>query len=264
MVNTEVAKLTPTATPTPIATPTPTATPTPDLVTTGLVIWLKADAIMDLSDGDPVGVWPDLSGNGNDARQSISGRKPTYKTSISNDKPGLRFDGVDDGLIIVDDPSYKSSQIHLFLVCRSFSPQRAVIGYPHASTHVDPWFRWVFFHSSATPDGINIRIDINDVNAGETRVNNRWEIFSIYSYDTKLRDIYVNGLLFFDGAGRPITYPNATGLRIGFDADGTENLNGDIAEIILYNRTLSDPERQQVEQYLSNKYGIPVASNSQR
>lgn len=66
----------------------------------GLKLWLKADAITGLNDGDPVGTWNDSSGNGNNAAQSTAANKPTYKTSIINSQPIVRFDGSNDRLDI--------------------------------------------------------------------------------------------------------------------------------------------------------------------
>jgi hypothetical protein len=47
-----------------------------------------------VSDGDPVGLMQDKSGNGNDATQSVSARRPTYRTDGT--LHWLEFDGVDD------------------------------------------------------------------------------------------------------------------------------------------------------------------------
>src|SRR3990167_3932393 len=67
----------------------------PDSIS-GLQLWLKADAITGLNDGDSVTTWTDSSGNSNDATQSTAANKPIYKTSIINSKPVLRFDGSND------------------------------------------------------------------------------------------------------------------------------------------------------------------------
>jgi hypothetical protein len=39
---------------------------------------------------------------------------------------------------------------------------------------------------------------------------------------------------------------------------GTEYWNGDIAELILFERALSDPERESVCRYLAHRYGIKL------
>ena len=48
------------------------------------------------ADGDPVGLMIDQSGNGNHATQSVSGRRPVYRTD--GVLHFLEFDGIDDNL----------------------------------------------------------------------------------------------------------------------------------------------------------------------
>lgn len=61
-----------------------------------LKLWLAADRIAGLSDGDPVTTWADLSGQGNNATQGTGAAKPLFKTNIANGRPGVLGDGVDD------------------------------------------------------------------------------------------------------------------------------------------------------------------------
>lgn len=63
-----------------------------------LAIWLDASQLFGVADGAEVATWNDLSGNGNDATQSTSSKRPTYQTNILNGRPALQFDGVDDFL----------------------------------------------------------------------------------------------------------------------------------------------------------------------
>jgi len=62
--------------------------------TTGLKIWLKADALS-LNNNDPVDSWTDSSGNGYNFTSSGSAR-PTYATNVINGKPSVVFDGSND------------------------------------------------------------------------------------------------------------------------------------------------------------------------
>lgn len=66
----------------------------------GLSLWLSADRIAGLADGDPVSTWSDLSGQGNNATQSTTAAKPLYKTGIVAGRPAVLFDGVDDWLAL--------------------------------------------------------------------------------------------------------------------------------------------------------------------
>lgn len=61
----------------------------------GLMLWLEADTLA-LSDTDPVTTWADSSGLGNDATQAVAGAKPTFRTSVINGLPVVRFDQTDD------------------------------------------------------------------------------------------------------------------------------------------------------------------------
>ena len=69
---------------------------------------------------------------------------------------------------------------------------------------------------------------------------------------------YLNGLPIGSGeitaaaadAGRP--------LRIGTRDDLVTRMKGDIAELVIYSRALSEAERNQVVDYLKSKYGLGV------
>jgi len=63
-----------------------------------LVLWLDADAIIGLVNGDPVVTWTDQSGLGNDVTQGVAANQPTYRTGIINGYPAVQFDGGNDYL----------------------------------------------------------------------------------------------------------------------------------------------------------------------
>ena len=60
----------------------------------GLVAWYDA-AYLNLADGDPVGTFPDLSGNGSDMTRDTTSQKPIFVANF-NGAPAVYFDGVDD------------------------------------------------------------------------------------------------------------------------------------------------------------------------
>ena len=61
-----------------------------------LLVWLKADSIGSVSDGDLIGQWNDSSTNGLHFSQTDSAKRPVYKTNVINGQPALHFDGIDD------------------------------------------------------------------------------------------------------------------------------------------------------------------------
>ncbi|MBI4238107.1 MAG: thrombospondin type 3 repeat-containing protein [Deltaproteobacteria bacterium] len=218
-------------------------------------LWLRASDLTSLSDGDPVSTWTDASGAGNDATQTTEERRPTFRTNVVGGKPVIRFDEFDDGLSIADSATYKTPVVQLVLVAKSTSSGRTLIGYPHDTTHTDPYYRWSFGHAGS--DAINLRIGSN---FEDTTANAGWADMGLYAYETETRNVYHNGTLFYQGtSGEAVTYPNATGLRIGYNADGLENLTGDIAEILLFDQALTALERRTVTCALSTEYtlGLP-------
>lgn len=69
------------------------------LQVSGLTAWLDANSLS-LADNASVSSWPDKSGNVAPFGQATTAQQPIFKTGIQNSKPVVRFDGVDDNLII--------------------------------------------------------------------------------------------------------------------------------------------------------------------
>jgi hypothetical protein len=64
--------------------------------------------------------------------------------------------------------------------------------------------------------------------------------------------LYKNGTLI---ATKALDSPAAwTGFTLGQNNYNT--INGDVAEVLVYNSALSDTDRQGIETYLQNKYGF--------
>lgn len=57
----------------------------------GLYVWLKADAISGLNDGDKVATWADMSGGGRNFAQGTDANRPVYKTNVVYRNPVVRF-----------------------------------------------------------------------------------------------------------------------------------------------------------------------------
>ena len=66
----------------------------------GLRLWLQADKIGGLSDGDPLETWPDSSGNGVVVTQATESKRPLLKNNQINGLPVVRGDGLDDTMVV--------------------------------------------------------------------------------------------------------------------------------------------------------------------
>ncbi len=195
----------------------------------GLSLWLKADSIVGLNDGDAVGSWTDQSSYVNSAIQLTANLKPLYKTNILNGKPVVRFDGINDEMTISQGITHGTT----FIVGK-----RSSTGSPFAEI------------------------------GGGSVGNRRGFIGAAYPAYASYDEYYVNGTSVPNGGsgalntqliftGRSPTTPiNSTTFRLGYGSPSYSYLNGDIAEMIIFDTSLSLTNRQLIESYLQNKYGI--------
>lgn len=220
----------------------------------GLQLWLDASQIVGLNDGDAVSTWSDLSGNAQHATQSTGSKRPTYKTSILNGKPVVRFDGVDDFL---ENGTFtalnNASAASLFIVKKHTSG--AAIRFPFL--FVNNFYQFnlgggpKYWRTSATEDA-NATLD-----------------WTTWTYEAQLFDGSQSGnanRLKIRSNGSPVsvsytgtiaaTLGSGTGFYAGSN-DGTAYFwNGDIAEIIAYSTAPSAGDLALLEQYLAAKYGL--------
>lgn len=213
-------------------------------VTAGLVLHLDADQIPDVEDTDPVALWPDVSGAGNDA---VTGGalSPTYKAIGSNSLPAVRF-ASNQGL---DVSTLGTLAAHTIIVV-GLRDNVGLVG--------------------ESPLAVNLAgsLFIMDINPGAT---NRWAAGATFTSPVAavnaIPQIHigvidgVQGAYRVDGVMTPYVADTSTlvNLALGYRA-GVQWLTGEISEVLLYDRALSEAEMEQMDQYLSTKYAIGIAS----
>lgn len=211
-------------------------------------LWLKADAINGLSDGEPVETWPDHSGNGYDATQVIESARPIYRANAINGRPALRFDGVDDFMAL---SLFESATDHTFLFVYSQTPAGG-----HSNYLFDAQQGRLALDSAGSVSPYHVRW-----------LDDTWhDIAPAIGGDQILTWVFSGnaGEVFRNGAPLGTAPYSPKSLRgnvtLGSNYGGHQSLfSGDIAEVVYYNRALSAEERRLVEQYLNSRYGIPLA-----
>jgi hypothetical protein len=248
----------------PSATATPTATPPPGggVPTSGLGLWLKADTGVTLS-GSAVTQWADQSGNVRNASQSNSTNRPVLVSNALNGKPAIRFDGGNDFLSFTY-PINGLNGVTMFLVSAArdadnpSGPQNAAVYWPETAS-------WGATFLSAFQSKALARIGTGQTNTNlsYTRPAN---IGTAYTRTSVKHDgangtnvLYVNGVAVQTATGRlsalnGIQNNGFLGQGLGSTSTTNTYFNGDIVEVLVYSRALSEAERQQVEQYLQQKY----------
>jgi len=236
-------------------------------------LWLKADSLS-LSNGAGVSSWLDSSSNNRAAEQTSGANQPTFVANAINGLPVVRLDGSDDEMLInasaggsritwsglgigssgmtvigvVDTTPFNTSYDGALLL----GDENGMIGvealqsngfddirlYRHAgSTQTGPlpsgFFIPEYTGSNMAPSGSNtrtVRLDGGSI-VGSTSSNSSFSIAELMSLGT---DVTGN-------------VPRHT------------NYFGDIAELLVYDRVLSEEELQLVGAYLEEKYALNTA-----
>src|SRR4051812_43008538 len=252
--------------------------PVPD----GLDAWFDATTLAAASEangnsppraGGAVATWYDGSGHRRDVRQDAPGKRPQYRVDLAKAQSAIQFDGRDD-TVVADVAGMELRDFTVF-----------VVGAPFSNAGM---FRAFFAVNERGQNdyttGINIDLGPGGSGAFE-QVNVEGRGFS--GARDLLNDSFPHGtfhvLALVSGAGgsvklfadaKPQAERPRTGdsirpdeLRVGArwanpgaDKNGeTGYLDGAVAEVLVYNRRLTDDERGKVEQYLKEKHAPLLA-----
>jgi hypothetical protein len=225
----------------------------------GLKMWLKADAGL-TKNGNTVAQWADQAGNGANATQATVSRQPVFVTTAINGKPAVQFDGADDfmeftlpvsGLsemtIVVVNSSRTELDASMFGSYRSsiyWGDQRNTGVSALYLTPLSPEMQFRF--GGTTAYGKYLR---------PTKLGAAWSVSTAVKQAGNER-LFVNGTQVYSVTGQPATItgvPNLGNLGRGFNGVG---YIGQIAEVLVYNRALTDTERSELNTYLKSKYGL--------
>ncbi len=225
-----------------------------------LSVWLKADALAGLTDGASVSDWPDMSGHGYDAIQTISANQPTYVANAINGQPAVRFNSVNQDYLwfyrpVQDDFTmifvFKSTQgVNTGL---NFWEGAGLVNGEQGGTVND-------FGTSLNASGqilAGVGNPDTSIHSG-TGLNNGQPHVVTFKRIKSIGAIYlyVDGTPVSAAVGgkQSLTSPN----RLILAAQQTLNnyFSGDIAEVQIYNSALADADRTALERALKCKYGI--------
>jgi hypothetical protein len=212
--------------------------------------WYKTDAsCVTKNASNYVSEWKDQSGHGCDAIQPDSTQRPLWVDNSVNGYPVLRFDGGNDNLVSGGLPSIRETFSLLFVIRPSNS-----INYNQTLAAYGTWGKFCF-HTDSTGGvyvgtSINSRIEPGDGPGANTIVPNAWQTFG-YTFDNGTAKFYKNGTLL---ATKTLSLGESWTSFVLGSTSAVNTINGDIAEVLLYNTAISDTNRQQVEAYFKAKY----------
>jgi hypothetical protein len=234
------------------------------LVSNGPRLWLKADSL-GISDNDPISTWNDMSGNNNNAVQSNVSYKPILKTNQVNGNSVVQFDGIDNYLIGGPTGISGTRGQTLFIVAKSLSwyGDPVAVVYLGSSTGADGQFKYFGFRTAPLSFWRSMGGAWIKFGEGFDQTS-----FKLIDQQDSTGGTNCSGGLYVNGAAYSYNAADGCAGTSNTDDDeyligasqGASNVEGfsnvQIAEIILYDHTLTTGERQSVEKYLNNKYAL--------
>lgn len=221
-----------------------------------LTAWFRADKLK-VKEGEQVIQWDDLSGQGNDLIQVNADQCPTLKANAINGWPAVRFDGNNDGLsckLYLDVPhSY-------YVVLTGRTGDGFILGFPRTRGRLG-------VEGFERPAGMKFLVQNR---------NNEHSIRILASSIDDAKPHFLGAVLdgsnesfaariTIDGTQRFMqesvtprrTTPGRKHFCVGSmppETSGKYPLNGEVAEVLVYNVALSPRVQADVENYLKKKY----------
>lgn len=234
-------------------------------------LWLRADGLSQ-ANNSTISSWTDQSGNSNNAGQSLTPKQPIYLSSSTlNNMPIVRFDGNNDEMVVPDANILDgTSGITYYAVIKPNNlngAPRGILGkrvsYTNPTEYAYTWFFW-----NSNQMDLDVNTQNNRFNTGATTFTNGTKYILSWEFNGALpsaqRSMMRSGSTLIAQSTETstvITNSNQV-LAIGaLNAGYGTYLGADYGEIIQYNYAINAAQHTIVQNYLSAKYEIPLASN---
>lgn len=213
----------------------------------GLWQWYSAESLSALSDGDPVDDWPDSGPEAISAAQVTASNQPVFRASGMNGQPYVEFDGAD--LLELSEKLGGDRHTALF-VLRGSKQDHSSLATLMINGRGSVYFR-------ASGDALQV------AGAPADASNNR---DGTWIADGEGHTLFVRR----EGDAEPSVLDNGAEIPLSSGSnrltDGDPQIGssasgflGEVYEIVVFRRLISDWERRALERWISNRYDISFA-----
>lgn len=217
----------------------------------GLQLHLDASRIAGLSEGEAVAAWSDLSPNGFSAVQATEGNRPTYHLGVLNGKPVVRFARASSHYLVIN--NHAALQLRNPCTIVAVAVDRGDAAYARIVWKGGSYGLGTY--STTRQAFFTVLGGADHIAYGSLFTQGEPHIVSVRfgaDYDPKI---------FFDGnaAAHPtgsVDIATSTAALIIGGYPTTQYWDGDIAEVLFYNRELSRAELDRLHKYLGDKWGV--------
>jgi hypothetical protein len=243
-------------------------------VKNGLLLWLDAadDATFVFSSGTEVSQWRDKSGNNFHANQATTANQPSRNTVV-NSRKSVNFTSANGDRLRVNSGMVFTNSVTAIVFIKPGTqnfPYADILDQDHAMDGYNGWViqrnnaasQWlVWLGNEANTTWLNTNaVSYADNTPQIVTLRKGSSTLTLSSNGTSSGDVAI--------ADQQIRQVGYLGLNIGSWRAGNElfsssrHYNGEICEIVVYNRALSLTELKQVHTYLGQKWGVVNADRS--
>jgi autotransporter-associated beta strand protein len=230
----------------------------------GLDVWMDAADISTLATNasGQVTNWVDKAG-GQVMTPVGGGGGPRYGATLFNGRPGLRFDRLlNNGLLMASGYANTTNVVTAFVMMQRRIDQYAFAGLmsinKNGAEDYNTTSGSAFFRFPGSAPNYTLTCDRNNTQGGEINVPKETPVCLMSRFNgqshTLVQDGVIPGRVSTDS--RMVAAFNADRLILGNRpvANYTYPFNGDVAEVLVYNRVLTAAEELQVTEYLRAKW----------
>jgi hypothetical protein len=218
-----------------------------------LTLWLRADSGVTETSGAVSG-WADISGNAHHAGQATESDRPVVQSNQINGRSVIHFNNASSiTLPTAADLGLQNSNYECFIVARATTDSIKFLLAGSSISNYELHLNLNTYGNAGARFIPNPDVGLNQ-NDNEAYSNGSAHVFNVQAHSGGglVRVDAVNGY----SSVSDCRSSDAGALMLGRRGDGTYQLNGDIAEVIIYTSILSSGDRNTVEMYLAGRYGI--------
>ncbi|WP_163866907.1 LamG domain-containing protein [Myxococcus eversor] len=232
------------------------------VIASGRALWLRADDL-DGTEGSAVASWRDASGLGNHALQGVAGARPVVRRNQLSGHAVLQFDGVNDRLDLTTNV-FAPGQFPLtvFAVLRTTDANAHLVGTGSSSAGFLTTYGGGLALAAGKP---TLKANSNSAGLllqGPVIHDGQPRVLSAVAHGGP-SSLFVNGQvagLSYTALGAYAYGKSTLGASDGGNTSASQDpFAGELAEVIVYQRALSEFERLHIEQYLGAKYGVGLS-----
>ncbi len=219
----------------------------PGGVSDNLQLWVRAD------EGYSATYWIDF----NNGKTCTPVGSPSLNTGSHNYNPGVIFDGSNDYIEVYDGFSDFTVGLESFVVAMPTDTVTSALFYD-LDADIELGFRSETNMFSST-NGVGYESTTGLIDYSQDNIYGLGFDGSVASSNGS---IYKGGRSMSTNSYSAPSVVLRTDNTIGIGSSYTNGFIGDIPEVVIYNRNLSDIERRRVDSYLAVKYGLTLSDNN--